>query len=170
MPIVGAIFGVEVLFVGSVLYDVLLPSFIAGVTAYQVSAALGITYFNHPVPFVPVFSEGFFITVAVAGLFFGICSFVMVETVTLGKRGAEAVSLSPPLKALVGGSKRAGLTFLTGPRFPGLGLDTIKSPSIRVEIGKQMDRVDAGLHPDGERRAVRALRVLRSIWKKPANH
>ncbi|HEX7401677.1 MAG TPA: chloride channel protein, partial [candidate division Zixibacteria bacterium] len=30
-PIAGAIFGVEVLFVGSLLYDVLLPSFIAGI-------------------------------------------------------------------------------------------------------------------------------------------
>ena len=96
-------------------------------TAYQVSAALGITYFHHPVPFVPVFSEAFFITVAVAGLFFGICSFVMVETMTLGKRVSDGFPLSPALKALMGGSALAAATFLTGPRFLGLGLDTIES-------------------------------------------
>ncbi|HUL36262.1 MAG TPA: chloride channel protein, partial [Thermodesulfobacteriota bacterium] len=31
-PIAGSIFGIEVLFVGSILYEVLLPSFIAGIT------------------------------------------------------------------------------------------------------------------------------------------
>ncbi len=43
-PIAGAIFGMEVLFIGGIMYDVLLPTFIAGVMGYQVSAALGITY------------------------------------------------------------------------------------------------------------------------------
>ena len=126
-PIAGSIFGVEVLFVGSILYEVLLPSFIAGVTAYQVSSTLGITYFGHAVPFVPVFSEAFFVTVAAAGLFFGMCSFVMVESMKLGKKVANILPLSPPIKALAGGSTLVGLTFLTGPRFLGLGLETIES-------------------------------------------
>jgi H+/Cl- antiporter ClcA len=126
-PIAGAIFGVEVLFVGSILYEVLLPSFIAGVTSYQVSAALGITYFNHPVPFVPVFSEAFFITVAVAGLFFGLCAFIMVESMNLGKRVADRIPTSPYVKALIGGSTLAAASFLVGPSFLGLGLDGIES-------------------------------------------
>ena len=64
-PIAGAIFGVEVLFIGSILYDVLLPSFIAGIVSYHISSSLGITYFYHPLNFVPVFSQGFFIKVVV---------------------------------------------------------------------------------------------------------
>lgn len=56
-PIAGSIFGVEVLFIGAILYDVLLPSFIAGITAYQVSASFGVTYFHGPLSFVPGFSE-----------------------------------------------------------------------------------------------------------------
>jgi H+/Cl- antiporter ClcA len=36
-PIAGSIFRVEVLFIGAVMYDVLLPSFIAGIISYQVS-------------------------------------------------------------------------------------------------------------------------------------
>ncbi len=126
-PIAGAIFGVEVLFVGSILYEVLLPSFIAGVTSYQVSAALGITYFNRPVPFVPVFTEAFFLEVALAGLFFGLCSFVMVESMNLGKRLADMVPVSPYLKALVGGSALVLATLVTGRGFLGLGLDGIES-------------------------------------------
>jgi chloride channel protein, CIC family len=126
-PIAGAIFGVEVLFVGSILYEVLLPSFIAGVTSYQISAALGITYFNHPVPFVPVFSETFFLEVTLAGLFFGFCSFVMVESMNLGKKVADRMAISPYLKALIGGAALAGAALLTGRGFLGLGLDGIES-------------------------------------------
>lgn len=37
-PIGGAIFGVEVLFIGGLLYDVLLPSFIAGITSFDSAA------------------------------------------------------------------------------------------------------------------------------------
>lgn len=33
-PIAGSLFGIEVLFIGSILYDVLLPSFIAGIISY----------------------------------------------------------------------------------------------------------------------------------------
>jgi chloride channel protein, CIC family len=36
-PVAGAIFGLEVLFIGNILHEVLLPSFIAGITSYHVS-------------------------------------------------------------------------------------------------------------------------------------
>ena len=62
-PIAGAIFGVEVLFVGTIFYDVMFPSFVAGIVSYQVSSALGVEYFHQPLQFIPKFSEGFFIEV-----------------------------------------------------------------------------------------------------------
>jgi H+/Cl- antiporter ClcA len=47
-PIAGAIFGVEVLFIGLILYDVLLPSFIAGFAAFFTAQYFGThyTYFD----------------------------------------------------------------------------------------------------------------------------
>ncbi len=69
-PIAGAIFGVEVLFVGGLIYDVLLPAFVAGIVGYHVSSGLGITYFYHQLNFVPVFSSLFFIKVCFSGVFF----------------------------------------------------------------------------------------------------
>ena len=39
-PIAGAIFGVEVLIIGVILYDVLLPSFIAGFAAFTTAQLL----------------------------------------------------------------------------------------------------------------------------------
>ena len=84
-PIAGSIFGVEVLFVGAIMYDVLLPSFVAGIIAYHVSSSFGITYFHEPVSVLPVFSEGFLIKVLLAGLFFGICSIVLIESLKWGR-------------------------------------------------------------------------------------
>ena len=102
-PIAGAIFGVEVLMVGSVLYEVLFPCFIAGVTSYQVSSAIGITYYYHPMHLISVFKELFFIKVALAGIFFGIVSFLLVESLKLGKKMADRLPIWPPLKGIIGG-------------------------------------------------------------------
>jgi H+/Cl- antiporter ClcA len=114
-PIAGAIFGVEVLFVGAIVYDVLLPSFVAGIISYQVSSELGITYFYHPIEFVPVFSQSFFIKVVLAGIFFGLCSVFLIE------------ALRFPWKGLIGGGLLVGLTFLFSKQYLGLGLDTIEA-------------------------------------------
>ncbi len=126
-PIAGAIFGVEVLFVGSIVYDVLLPSFVAGIISYQVSSSLGITYFYHPIEFVPVFSQSFFIKVLVAGVFFGICSVFLIEVLRLGKKLAEKKAIWTPWKGLIGGVFLAGLALLFSKQYLGLGLETIEA-------------------------------------------
>ncbi|HVP36004.1 MAG TPA: chloride channel protein [Terriglobales bacterium] len=126
-PIAGAIFGVEVLFVGSLLYDVLLPSFIAGITSYQISSSLGIRYFHHTIGFVPVFSESFFIKVVLAGVFFGVCSFFMVEVLKLGAKLSKKLDLWAPLKGIIGGLVLVGLTLVFSKHYLGLGLDEIES-------------------------------------------
>jgi chloride channel protein, CIC family len=125
-PIAGSIFAIEVLFVGSILYEVLLPSFIAGITAYQISYHLGIRYFYHQIDFVPVFSEAFFIKVALAGVFFGICSFLLVEALNMGKKVAERLKVWIPLKGLIGGFILIGLTLIFSKHYLGLGLETIQ--------------------------------------------
>ncbi len=125
-PIAGSIFGIEVLFVGGILYEVLLPSFIAGITAYEISYSLGISYFYHPISFVPVFSEAFFLKIALSGMFFGICSFMLVELLKLGKRVAEKLLFWVPLKGLIGGFILIGLTLVFSKQYLGLGLTTIQ--------------------------------------------
>jgi H+/Cl- antiporter ClcA len=126
-PIAGAIFGVEVLMVGSVLYEVLFPCFIAGVTAYQVSSAVGVVYYYHPMNFVPIFKELFFIKVSLAGIFFGLVSFLLVEFLRLGKKISEGLSIWPPLKGILGGLVLAGLALAFSDHYLGLGLDVIQS-------------------------------------------
>lgn len=125
-PIAGALFGVEVLFMGSMLYDVLLPSFVAGIVGFQVSSALGITYFHEPLRFVPVFSSLFFVKVCAAGLFFGLCSLLLIETLRVFERISHRVRVWSPLKGLAGGLMLVVLTAAFSTRYLGLGLETIK--------------------------------------------
>jgi H+/Cl- antiporter ClcA len=131
-PIAGAIFGVEVLFVGGIMYEVLLPSFIAGITSYQISSWLGIHYIYYPVKFIPPFSETFFFQVVVSGIFFGLCAIMLIETMRMGERLSGRLSIWPPLKGIVGGVMLIGLTFIFSPAYLGLGIETIQA-SLRGE-------------------------------------
>jgi H+/Cl- antiporter ClcA len=133
-PIAGAIFGVEVLFVGSVLYEVLLPSFVAGMVSFQVASSLGTTYFHNPIRFRPVFSESFMLEVVVAGIFFGICSFALVETLRYGKRASDRIPGSLPWKGLMGGAMLIILVLIFSRQFLGLGFETIQSAILGKEI------------------------------------
>ncbi|MGD0884758.1 MAG: chloride channel protein [Thermodesulfovibrionales bacterium] len=133
-PIAGAIFGVEVLFVGGLLYDVLLPSFVAGIVGYHVSSSLGITYFHHSLNFVPAFSSFFFIKVCFGGLFFGLCSFLFIELLNYLKAISHKMKMPMPYKGILGGIVLTGLAFLVSVRYLGLGLETIETALLGGKI------------------------------------
>jgi len=126
-PIAGSIFGVEVLFVGAIMYEVLLPSFIAGIVAYQVSSSVGITYFHEPVSVIPVFSEAFMIKVLLGGLFFGLCSIFLIEILKWGEKTSNRLRLWIPVKGILGGAAIVLLTYIFSARYLGLGLDSVES-------------------------------------------
>jgi H+/Cl- antiporter ClcA len=123
-PIAGAIYGVEVLYVGSILYDVLLPSFVAGIISFQVASQMGVTYFSHNLSFVPAFTNIFFLKVLLAGIFFGLCSFLLIETFELTGRITSKFKPGSILKPLLGGVLLIGFASLFSTQYLGLGLDT----------------------------------------------
>ena len=79
-PISGAIFGLEVLYVGGIMYDVMLPSFISGIVAYHICTIFGISYFHGNISFVPVFTNAFFLIIIAGGIAFGSVSFLLIES------------------------------------------------------------------------------------------
>jgi len=124
-PIAGALFGVEVLAVGQLQYSVLFPSFVAGIVGYQLSAAMGTSYFHHPISFLPTFSELFFFKVVLIGVAFGLVAFVFIEVLKGTESVADRVHWWTPLKGLLGGGLLL-LTLVLGDRYLGLGLTTIE--------------------------------------------
>lgn len=126
-PIAGALFGVEVIFVGAILYDVMLPSFIAGVISYNVTSALGIRYLHHSFTTPLNFSPVLFYQIILAGIFFGLCSFFLIEMLHVGKKISAKITIAKPWKGFIGGTILILVALLVSPDYLGLGLDAIEA-------------------------------------------
>jgi H+/Cl- antiporter ClcA len=124
-PIAGAIFGVEVLFVGGMLYEVLLPSFIAGIVGYHVASSFGVTGFYHAINIIPDFNKTFFIIVILAGIFFGIISLISINIMKYFRELSNKIKIWNPLKALAAGTAIAVIASIFSVQYLGLGIDTI---------------------------------------------
>ena len=127
-PIAGAIFGVEVLIIGVILYDVLLPSFIAGFAAYTTAQFFGIEYTYYDVHFYQhiALDLPLIFKVVLAGIFFGIVSDIVVSSVSNMHRLIKKIPLHPIAIAFLGGVVLIVLTQIFGTRYLGLGMGTIK--------------------------------------------
>lgn len=125
VPISGALFGLEVLWVGHIFYEVMFPAFIAGITAFQVTTYLGVDYIYHPMNFAPVFAEKFFLKVLVAGLFFGVVSIIFTELLKLMKVLFRyfTVKTSPFWRSFIGGVVLVLVGLFVSPLYLGLGVD-----------------------------------------------
>ncbi len=78
-PIAGAIYGVEVLTIGRLRYDMLFLSVIAGVTSFEISKLWGITYTFYPFEHVFPFSERLFLKIILIGILCGLVSWLFIE-------------------------------------------------------------------------------------------
>jgi len=127
-PIAGAIFGVEVLIIGVIMYDVLLPSFIAGFAAFTTTQFLGVEYTYYDVRFYQQIALDIplILQVILAGIFFGVVSDILVTTLTKSSKAIKKLKYSPYTKAFLGGLFLVILTLIFGEEYLGLGMDTIK--------------------------------------------
>jgi H+/Cl- antiporter ClcA len=126
-PIAGAIFGIEVIYVGSLLYEVMLASFIAGIISYQVVTLMGVTYTSHLLNIVPQFSETLFLYVILVGILFGICSILMIEIMYWVQKQSLKMPFGAPTKGLIGGFILIGLALIFSTQYLGLGNGLIDS-------------------------------------------
>ena len=127
-PIAGAIFGVEVLIIGVIMYDVLLPSFIAAFAAFTTAQFLGIEYTYYDVHFYQDISLDMVLIfeVIIAGLFFGFVSDIIVTATSKTSKLIKKIPLHPLAIAFFGGIVLIVLTWIFGQEYLGLGMDTIK--------------------------------------------
>lgn len=126
-PVAGAIFGVEVLIIGVILYDVLLPSFIAGFAAFTTAQFLGIKYTYYNLHFYQDISLDLVLImkVVIAALFFGFVADIVITSVSHTAKFIKSIKLNVYLKAFGGGLLIVILTLIFGEEYIGLGLDTI---------------------------------------------
>lgn len=107
-PVAGALFAIEVLFLGRMLYVVLYPAFVASMTAYYVCVHLGYHYerlhlAHLPKQTLPLLSE-----LILFGLLCGLLAFGLVETLEWSHKLLERIRWPIP-RALLGGAALTGI-------------------------------------------------------------
>jgi H+/Cl- antiporter ClcA len=125
-PIAGAVFGVEVLVMGNLFYEVLYPSFVSGIVSFLVAQRLGVTYFHESLPAVPPVTEAVLAKTVFAGIAFGLAALLLIEALRMASAIAAHVRASRWMIVLAGGASVALLAAITSTRYLGLGLDTIE--------------------------------------------
>lgn len=84
-PLAGTIYGIEVLTIGQVRHDMLFPSFVAGVTSFEVSRLFRIPYSYYPFESPISFSEILFMKIIVIGILCGLVSWLFIELYEQGR-------------------------------------------------------------------------------------
>lgn len=127
-PIAGAIFGIEVLIIGVIMYDVLLPSFIAGFAAFTTAQFLGVKYTYYDINLYRAFDLDLSLIgqVILAGIFFGIISDSFITVVNKIETWIKAIPWNRYLKAFVAGLIMVVLSLVVSEHYLGLGLLTIR--------------------------------------------
>ena len=101
-----------ILWIGRLSYGALFPSLVSAFVGHQVAANLGIAYLSPVSPSVPSLNIPFFLSVGLAGVTFGVASFIFVEIMGLGKRLAILTKTSSVLTGVIGGLILIAVTFL----------------------------------------------------------
>ena len=123
------------------MYDVLLPSFIAGFAAFTTARFLGLDYtyfdmrFSQAIPLeLTLIGE-----VILAGIFFGLISDFFITFLKKSENIITNIKLNTYIKAFLGGVILIVLSFFFGEEYFGLGIDTVSDsffsdPNINSDI------------------------------------
>ncbi|SIR41152.1 H+/Cl-antiporter ClcA [Janthinobacterium sp. TND4EL3] len=129
-PLAGALFGLEVLAIGRLRYEAMLPCLAAAVIADQVVLLWGpllhIGHTHYAVPLIPALSAWTLSAMVIAGVLFGVTGKLFAQA-THGLSGLMKRKIAyAPLRPLAGGLVVALAVWLLGTdRYIGLGIPTI---------------------------------------------
>ncbi|AQR69153.1 voltage-gated chloride channel protein [Janthinobacterium sp. LM6] len=129
-PLAGALFGLEVLAIGRLRYEAMLPCLLAAVIADQVVLLWGpllhIAHTHYAVPLIPAISAWTLSAIVIAGVLFGVTGNVFAQA-THGLSALMKRKIAyAPLRPLIGGLVVALAVWLLGTdKYIGLGIPTI---------------------------------------------
>lgn len=125
-PLAGAIFGMEVLAIGSMRYDAILPCAVAAIVADQIGLLWGVQHTHYPLAALPQVGAWGLAAALIAGLVFGLAGMVFARaTHALSAQMKKHIAYAP-LRPFVGGAVVALAVWALGTqRYVGLGIPTI---------------------------------------------
>ncbi|MBT1070327.1 chloride channel protein [Pelotalea chapellei] len=125
--IAGALFGIEVLVLGQMMYDVLFPSFVAAIVGYHVATSLGVTYPYEAVSITAHLSGWSFVEMLLLGVWCGIIALFFIQLLHLARKLLERFSWHWSDRALIGGALLVLIGTFVSRDYLGLGLSSIET-------------------------------------------
>lgn len=125
-PLAGAIFALEVLVIGKMRYDALVPSLLAAFAGDYICSTWGVHHTHYAIPFVPQLSPILFVYSAGAAILFGLTAMAFAKSTHFFTAQFRQYITYPPLRPFIGGAIIAASVYLLGTyRYLGLGVPTI---------------------------------------------
>lgn len=124
-PLAGAVFGLEVIVVGRMRYEAILPSFLSAAVASMVCHAWGVEHTHYVVSEVPFPDASNLLWTIGAGILFGLAAMLFSRSIGFWSGMAKRISY-PPFRPLIGGLVIAAAVWMIGTtKYIGLGVPTI---------------------------------------------
>lgn len=125
-PIAGAIFALEMMVVGRMRYETLLPSIIAAVASNYICVLWGVHHTSYFIPEVPTMDGIKLLSTLFAGILFGLTALWFSKSIHFVASFSTKIISYPPLRPFIGGIFIALFVFFMGStKFIGLGIPTI---------------------------------------------
>lgn len=125
-PLAGAVFALEVIIIGRMRYDAILPIFLAAFFANYTCHAWGITHTTYNITEVPELNVSALLLVLLASLFFGLAARLFSRSIPFWGKLAKKYISYPPFRPLLGGVCIAMLVWIMGTtKYIGLGIPVI---------------------------------------------
>lgn len=125
-PLAGAVFALEVIIVGRMRYEAILPSFLAAAFAHLACHMWGVHHTAYHIPIVPELNVVNILLVAVVGILFGLAAMLFSRFVKFWGTLAKNSIKYAPFRPLIGGVIIALAVWMLGTtKYIGLGVPTI---------------------------------------------
>lgn len=125
-PLAGTVFALEVLIVGRMRYEALLPSLLTALIADYTCTAWNVSHTHYAIPFVPKIGAESLLWVILAGIGFGLTALAFSKIVHFWGNFFKSKITYPPLRPVVGGVFIAVAVWALGTtKYIGLGVPTI---------------------------------------------
>ncbi|OPH62205.1 voltage-gated chloride channel protein [Paenibacillus ferrarius] len=126
-PLAGTIFGMEVVALGLVRYQALIPCFIASLVGNLMTTAWGIQHIHYHIGTIPPFTTMLLVKVVIASILFGLTSLLFSELTHWLKKIYTLLFINPVIKTFVGGLVIIALVVIFGTRdYLGLGIPLLQ--------------------------------------------
>ncbi|AZI27961.1 chloride channel protein [Pedobacter sp. G11] len=132
-PLAGAVFGLEVFVVGSLMYSAILPSFITAIIADYACKAWGVGHTHYSISAIPEMNTISLLLSMTAGILFGLTA-RSFSALNHSISNLFSIIKYPPLRPLFGGILLIAMIYLIdNTRFIGLGIPVISESFTKQE-------------------------------------